>query len=58
MALMIKFYFQIELDEEWIASNSATNADIKDYCKDVKVLGKKEIKALIQWRKILRYGDA
>ncbi|CAL8142901.1 unnamed protein product [Orchesella dallaii] len=44
----------IDLDEEWIASNPATTDDIKDYCKDVKVIGKKEIKDLIQWRKILR----
>ncbi|ODN01931.1 pre-rRNA processing protein FTSJ3 [Orchesella cincta] len=44
----------LELDEEWIANSAATTDDIKDYCKDVKVLGKKEIKDLIQWRKILR----
>ncbi|CAL8115822.1 unnamed protein product [Orchesella dallaii] len=44
----------IDLNEEWIATNPATTDDIKDYCKDVKVLGKKEIKDLVHWRKILR----
>jgi len=44
---------QILLDEEWIAKNSKTTFDITEYCKDVKVLGRKEIKALITWRKAL-----
>jgi len=45
---------KIILDEDWIVKNAITTQDIKDYCNDVKVLGKKEIKSLITWRKILR----
>jgi len=45
---------EILLDQEWIENSKYTNDDIKDYCKDVKVLGKKEIKALVSWRKNLR----
>ena len=48
------FVLQILLDEDWIANNSKTTQDIKDYCSDIKVLGRKEIKALITWRKDLR----
>jgi hypothetical protein len=35
-------------------NNARTTQDIKDYCGDVKVLGKKETKALINWRNALR----
>ncbi len=45
---------QIEIDQEWIEKNPKTTEDIKDHCKDVRVLGKKEIKALVSWRKDVR----
>ena len=36
--------WQIELDEEAIAENEATTAEIRECCQDIKVLGRKEIR--------------
>ncbi|CAG7822901.1 unnamed protein product [Allacma fusca] len=45
---------QIIIDEEWISKSEKTTQDIKHHCEDVKVLGRKEIRQLIHWRKALR----
>ncbi|XP_070204951.1 pre-rRNA 2'-O-ribose RNA methyltransferase FTSJ3-like isoform X2 [Littorina saxatilis] len=41
----------IELDDEEIANSEATTVEIKQCLQDIKVLGRKEIKALLRWRK-------
>jgi len=45
---------ELKLDEDWILNNSLTTDEIKEFCKDVKVIGKKEIRILVQWRKGMR----
>ena len=44
---------EILLDADRVTNNPLTTEDIKAFCKDIKVLGKGELKALCQWRKKL-----
>lgn len=44
---------EIVIDTEEIDNNPLTTTEIKLCCKDVKVLGRKEIRLLINWRKKL-----
>jgi cation transport regulator ChaB len=42
------------LDDEEIENHPKTSEEIKQCCKDIKVLGKKELKSLISWWKAYR----
>ncbi|XP_046343340.2 pre-rRNA 2'-O-ribose RNA methyltransferase FTSJ3-like [Haliotis rufescens] len=45
---------QVTLDEERITNHRLTTPEMKECLKDIKVLGKKDIKGLLTWRKKLR----
>ncbi|XP_003745122.1 pre-rRNA 2'-O-ribose RNA methyltransferase FTSJ3 [Galendromus occidentalis] len=44
---------EILLDSERVLNHPLTTDDIKEYCKDIKVLGKGDLKTLCQWRRKL-----
>ncbi|KAF6093829.1 FtsJ RNA 2'-O-methyltransferase 3 [Phyllostomus discolor] len=45
---------EIALDDEELAQNPATTEDIRVCCQDIKVLGRKELRSLLNWRTKLR----
>ncbi|XP_067686615.1 pre-rRNA 2'-O-ribose RNA methyltransferase FTSJ3-like [Haliotis asinina] len=45
---------QVTIEDERIANHRLTTAEVKECLKDIKVLGKKDIKGLLTWRKKLR----
>ncbi|XP_003378057.1 putative ribosomal RNA large subunit methyltransferase J [Trichinella spiralis] len=45
---------QLLLDDPKIADHPATSDEIKQLCEDVKVLGRRELRQLISWRRKLR----
>jgi len=45
---------KITVSEEEIKSHPATTSEVVQCCEDIKVLGKKELKTLLAWRKKLR----
>jgi len=50
--------YTIELKDEQLLKSKHTTEDIKESLKDIKVLGKKEIKAIIKWRDKIRKEEA
>lgn len=45
---------EITIDDEELAQHPATTEDIKACCQDIKVLGRKELRSLLNWRTRLR----
>ncbi|XP_052052709.1 pre-rRNA 2'-O-ribose RNA methyltransferase FTSJ3 [Apodemus sylvaticus] len=45
---------EITIDDEELAQHSATTEDIRACCQDIKVLGRKELRSLLNWRTKLR----
>ncbi|XP_037350661.1 pre-rRNA 2'-O-ribose RNA methyltransferase FTSJ3 [Talpa occidentalis] len=45
---------EISLDDEELAQHPATTEDIRSCCQDIKVLGRKELRSLLNWRTKLR----
>merc|ERR1712228_1024211 len=52
-AELLANYNEIEIDDEECLNHEATTTEIKECCKDLRVLGRKELKLLIAWRKKL-----
>ncbi|KAI0980077.1 hypothetical protein GJ496_000543 [Pomphorhynchus laevis] len=51
---LISDAYEIEIDDDRIRNSTATSAEILECAKDVKVLGKREIKNLLKWRQKIR----
>ncbi|KAI5929146.1 pre-rRNA 2'-O-ribose RNA methyltransferase FTSJ3 [Manis javanica] len=45
---------EISLDDEELAQHPATTEDVRVCCQDIKVLGRKELRSLLNWRAKLR----
>ncbi|KAJ1168332.1 hypothetical protein NDU88_000258 [Pleurodeles waltl] len=45
---------EITLDNPELDRHSATTADVRECCKDIRVLGRKELRSLLSWRSKLR----
>ncbi|XP_006886349.1 PREDICTED: pre-rRNA processing protein FTSJ3 [Elephantulus edwardii] len=45
---------EITLDDDELAQHPATTEDIRACCQDIKVLGRKELRSLLNWRTKLR----
>ncbi|XP_074116942.1 pre-rRNA 2'-O-ribose RNA methyltransferase FTSJ3 [Sminthopsis crassicaudata] len=45
---------EIILDDKELELHPATSEDVKVYCQDIKVLGRKELRSLLNWRTKLR----
>lgn len=45
---------QIVIDIKDVAEHPKTTTEIKECCKDIKVLGRKDIKSLLSWFKQMK----
>ncbi|XP_014213992.1 pre-rRNA processing protein FTSJ3 [Copidosoma floridanum] len=45
---------EIVIDDEQILNHNETTREIKECCKDIKVLGKKDFRLLINWQKSMK----
>lgn len=52
--VILGFLFQIVIDDKSILEHPKTTAEIKECCKDIKVLGRKDLKSLLSWFKQMK----
>ena len=45
---------ELIMDDEQVTNHPLTTEEIKECCKDIKVLGRKDLKALLAWRKAMK----
>lgn len=45
---------QVELDTDALQKHAATTEEVKRCLEDIKVLGRKEVRLVLNWRKVIR----
>lgn len=53
-AISLQNAYEIVFDDDEILNNPATTEEIKKCCEDIKVLGRKELRALVAWWKVFQ----